>query len=153
MLLVPDKAAFQNSLSGLPLVTYQPGETVIVDGSTTGRVADPQEGQCRGREGGHRDCYGGGARRCFWRAFDLPGSAAHGGCARLGNLAVLHSRCHRASHAKSDGGTIYCNSAGTPARWRQSHARSTKAPTGERRAAQRGHHYLSLDALNARPNL
>src|SRR5215467_16282927 len=38
MLLVPDKAAFQNSLSGLPLVTYQPGETVIVDGSTTGRL-------------------------------------------------------------------------------------------------------------------
>jgi CRP/FNR family cyclic AMP-dependent transcriptional regulator len=38
MPLVPDKAAFQNSLAGLPLVTYQPGETVIVDGSTTGRL-------------------------------------------------------------------------------------------------------------------
>jgi CRP-like cAMP-binding protein len=38
MPLIPDKAAFQNSLSGLPLVTYQPGETVIVDGSTTGRL-------------------------------------------------------------------------------------------------------------------
>src|SRR5215831_8271887 len=41
------------------------------------------QGQCRGREGGHRDCYGGGARRCFWRAFDLPGSAAHGADVRV----------------------------------------------------------------------
>ena len=38
MPLIPDKAVFQNSLSGLPLVTYQPGETVIVDGSRTGRL-------------------------------------------------------------------------------------------------------------------
>jgi len=38
MPLIPDKAAFQNSLSGLALVTYQAGETVIVDGSTTGRL-------------------------------------------------------------------------------------------------------------------
>jgi Cyclic nucleotide-binding domain len=38
MPLVPDKVAFQNSLAGLPLETYQPGETVIVDGSTTGRL-------------------------------------------------------------------------------------------------------------------
>jgi CRP/FNR family transcriptional regulator, cyclic AMP receptor protein len=36
--LVPDKAAFQNSLAGLPLVTYQRGETVIVEGSTTDRL-------------------------------------------------------------------------------------------------------------------
>ena len=38
MPLIPDKAAFQNSLSGLALGTYQAGETVIVDGSTTGRL-------------------------------------------------------------------------------------------------------------------
>jgi hypothetical protein len=38
MPLIPYKAAFQNSLASLPLVTYQPGETVIVDGSTTGRL-------------------------------------------------------------------------------------------------------------------
>jgi CRP/FNR family cyclic AMP-dependent transcriptional regulator len=38
MPLIPDKAAFQNSLASLPLVTYQPGETVIVDGSRTGRL-------------------------------------------------------------------------------------------------------------------
>ena len=38
MPLIPDKAVFQNSLTSLPLVTYQPGETAIVDGSTTGRL-------------------------------------------------------------------------------------------------------------------
>ena len=38
MPLIPDKAAFQNSLASLPLVTYQTGETVIVDGSKSGRL-------------------------------------------------------------------------------------------------------------------
>ena len=38
MPLIPEKAAFQNGLASLPLVTYQPGETVIVEGSTTGRL-------------------------------------------------------------------------------------------------------------------
>jgi CRP-like cAMP-binding protein len=38
MPLIPDKAAFQNSLGSLPLVTYRPGEFVIVDGSKTGRL-------------------------------------------------------------------------------------------------------------------
>ena len=38
MPLLPDKAAFQNSLANLPLVTYQPGETVIADGSRTGQL-------------------------------------------------------------------------------------------------------------------
>ena len=38
MLHIADKAAFQNSLADLPVVTYQPGETVIVDGSKTGRL-------------------------------------------------------------------------------------------------------------------
>ena len=38
MPLTPDLAVFQNSLAKLPLVTYQPGETVIVDGSKTGRL-------------------------------------------------------------------------------------------------------------------
>jgi hypothetical protein len=38
MPLIPDKAAFQNSLASLPLVTYQAGETVIADGSRTGAL-------------------------------------------------------------------------------------------------------------------
>jgi CRP/FNR family transcriptional regulator, cyclic AMP receptor protein len=38
MPLIPDKAVFQNSLTSLPLVTYQHGETVIANGSKTRRL-------------------------------------------------------------------------------------------------------------------
>ena len=38
MPLISGKSAFQKSLATLPLVTYQPGEMVIVDGSRTGRL-------------------------------------------------------------------------------------------------------------------
>jgi len=38
MSLILNKATFQNSLTTLPLVTYQAGETVIADGSRTGRL-------------------------------------------------------------------------------------------------------------------
>jgi CRP-like cAMP-binding protein len=38
MPVIPDQAAFQNSLANLAVVTYQPGETVIADGSKTGRL-------------------------------------------------------------------------------------------------------------------
>jgi CRP/FNR family transcriptional regulator, cyclic AMP receptor protein len=34
----PGEAAFPASIAGLPLVTYRAGETVIVDGSRTGRL-------------------------------------------------------------------------------------------------------------------
>src|SRR5262252_4022271 len=37
-MLIPEKTAFQNSLGSLAVVTYQPGETVIADGSKTGRL-------------------------------------------------------------------------------------------------------------------
>jgi CRP-like cAMP-binding protein len=37
-MLISEKSAFQNSLANLAVVTYQPGETVIVDGSKTGRL-------------------------------------------------------------------------------------------------------------------
>ena len=37
MSLIPDKATFQNSFAMLPLSTYRAGETVIADGSRTGR--------------------------------------------------------------------------------------------------------------------
>jgi CRP-like cAMP-binding protein len=38
MPLIADKTTFERSLSKLPLVTYQAGETVIADGSRTGRL-------------------------------------------------------------------------------------------------------------------
>jgi CRP/FNR family transcriptional regulator, cyclic AMP receptor protein len=37
-MLIPENRAFQNSFGSLAVVTYQPGETVIVDGSKTGRL-------------------------------------------------------------------------------------------------------------------
>jgi CRP/FNR family transcriptional regulator, cyclic AMP receptor protein len=38
MSLIPDKATFQKNFAALPLSTYQAGETVIADGSRTGRL-------------------------------------------------------------------------------------------------------------------
>jgi CRP/FNR family transcriptional regulator, cyclic AMP receptor protein len=38
MTVILDKAAFQDTLTSLPLVTYQPDETVIADGSRTGQL-------------------------------------------------------------------------------------------------------------------
>lgn len=38
MPLIPDNATFQKSLADLPIVTFQAGETVIADGSKTGRL-------------------------------------------------------------------------------------------------------------------
>jgi CRP-like cAMP-binding protein len=38
MPLIPDNTTFQKSLTGLPIVTFQAGETVIADGSKTGRL-------------------------------------------------------------------------------------------------------------------
>jgi len=38
MSLIPDRKTFERSLSALPLVTYEAGETVIADGSRTGRL-------------------------------------------------------------------------------------------------------------------
>ena len=37
-MLIADKASFQNGLARLGVVTYQPGESVIADGSKTGRL-------------------------------------------------------------------------------------------------------------------
>jgi CRP-like cAMP-binding protein len=38
MTLIPDSAIIQKSVAALPVVTYQAGETVLVDGSRTGRL-------------------------------------------------------------------------------------------------------------------
>ena len=45
MPLIPDKDTFQNSLAGLSVVTYQPGESVIADGSKTGRFLILKKGR------------------------------------------------------------------------------------------------------------
>jgi hypothetical protein len=66
MPLIPDKAAFQNSLASLPLVTYQAGETVIANGSRTGRLLILKRGVVAIVKEGHRDRQGDGAWRRIW---------------------------------------------------------------------------------------
>jgi CRP-like cAMP-binding protein len=53
MPLIPDKATFENSLATLPLTTYQPGEIVIADGSTTGRLLILKKGKVAIVKKGH----------------------------------------------------------------------------------------------------
>src|SRR5215831_12881638 len=43
--LIPDRAIFQKSVAALPLVTYQAGETVIAEGSRTGRLLILRKGE------------------------------------------------------------------------------------------------------------
>jgi signal-transduction protein with cAMP-binding, CBS, and nucleotidyltransferase domain len=38
MPLIPDAAAFQTKLAGLPLATFRPGETVLAAGKATGEL-------------------------------------------------------------------------------------------------------------------
>lgn len=45
MFAIPDKATFQNSFAALPLSTYRPGDTVITDGSRTGRLLILKKGK------------------------------------------------------------------------------------------------------------
>jgi CRP-like cAMP-binding protein len=44
MPLIPDVAAFQKTLSALPVSTYEPGEIVLAAGSTTGRLLVLRQG-------------------------------------------------------------------------------------------------------------
>src|SRR5262245_57364928 len=44
MPLVPDLAEFQKNLAALPVSTYQPGETLLAAGSTTGQLLVLQQG-------------------------------------------------------------------------------------------------------------
>jgi CRP/FNR family cyclic AMP-dependent transcriptional regulator len=44
MPLIPDAATFQESLAMLPISTYEPGETVIAAGATTGKLLLLREG-------------------------------------------------------------------------------------------------------------
>ena len=136
MPLFPDKAAFQNSLASLPLVTYQPGETVIVDGSKTGRLLILKKGNVAIVKEDTEIAKVAEPGAVFGELsvlLDQP----HSGRACIGNLAVSRSQRDHAVRTKSDGGALCCHCAGPPARWRESRSYSTKAPTFDRRAAQR----------------
>lgn len=44
MALIPDPAAFRKSLASLPVLTFEPGETVLAAGSTTGQLLILRQG-------------------------------------------------------------------------------------------------------------
>jgi hypothetical protein len=71
MPLIPDKAAFQNSLASLPLVTYQHGETVVAASSKTGRLLFLKKGAVAIVKEGTEIAQVGGARRRIWRTLRL----------------------------------------------------------------------------------
>jgi CRP-like cAMP-binding protein len=118
MPLIPDKAAFQNSLASLPIVTYQPGETVIVDGSKTGRLLFLKKGNVAIVKDDTEIAKVAEPGAVFGELC-LARPTAHSGRACIGNLAVSRSQCDRASRTKSDCGAVCCNCARTPARWRE----------------------------------
>ena len=139
MLHIADKAAFQNSLADLPVVTYQSGETVIVDGSKTDRLLILKKGNVA----------------IVKEDTEIAKVAEPG--AVFGELSVLLDQPHTADvHAletsqfhianatallaqKSDRGAVCCNCARTPARWCESCPYSTKEPASDRRGVQRSH--------------
>jgi CRP-like cAMP-binding protein len=117
--LIPDKATFENSLASLPLVTCQAGETVIVDGSKTGRLLILKKGNVA----------------IVKEDTEIAKVAEPG--AVFGELSVLLDQPHTADvHALETSqfhianatallaqnplGAVCCNCARTPARWRES---------------------------------
>jgi len=122
MAIIPDKTAFQNSLADLAVVTYQAGESVIADGSKTGRLLILKKGTVAIEKEGTEIA-----------KVTEPGAV-------FGELSLLLDQPHtadvraletsqfergRASRTKSDRGALYCQDAGPPARCRQSRSYST----------------------------
>jgi hypothetical protein len=136
--LIPDKDTFKNSLATLPLVTYQPGETVIADGSRTGRLLILRKGTVAIVKEDTEIAKVAEPGAVFGELSVLLDQPHTADVLALGNLTVSRSRRDYASHAKSGRGTLCCDDAGPPTRWRESRSHSTKAPTFDRRTAQRG---------------
>ena len=138
MPLIPDKATFENSLAGLPIVTYQPGETVIADGTKTGRLLILRKGNVA----------------IIKEGTEIAKVAEPG--AVFGELSILLDRPHTADVRALETSQFHVADAAVllaqnpiavlyvatvlahRTRRRQSCSYSTKEPTSERRAAQRG---------------
>jgi hypothetical protein len=98
MPLTPDLAAFQNSLAKLPLVTYQPRETVIVDVRRPGRLLILKKGTVAIVKEDTEIAQVAEPGRCVWRTLGLARSAAH--VKHRDRIAsVLAHRLDAANHA------------------------------------------------------
>ena len=149
MAVIPDKTAFQTSLASLPVVTYQPGETVIADGSKTGRLLILKKGTVAIVKEDTEIAKVAEPGAVFGELsilLDQP----HSGRACLGNLAVPRSQCDRPSRTKSGRSALRCSCAGPPTRQRESRSYPTKAPTSDWRAAQRGRQNGQQDRRTSR---
>ena len=124
--LIPDRAIFQKSLAALPVVTYEAGETVIAEGSRTGRLL----------------ILGKGVVAIVKEDTEIAQVTEPG--AVFGELSLLLDKPHTAEvrawkpsrsqrdhpfRARSDRGPLCRNRVGTPTRWRQSRPYSTEEPT------------------------
>jgi CRP/FNR family transcriptional regulator, cyclic AMP receptor protein len=135
MPLIPDKAAFQNNLANLPLVTYQPGETVIADGSRTGRLLILRKGTVA----------------IVKHDTEIAKVAEPG--AVFGELSILLDQPHtadvraletsqfhvaNATTLLAQNPTLCCDNTGPATQQRKSRSYSIKEPASDRRASQRG---------------
>jgi hypothetical protein len=65
----PDAATVQRKLSSLPVAAYGAGETVVTEGTRTGRLLFLKTGAVSIVKGDTRDSPGDRARRYAWRTF------------------------------------------------------------------------------------
>jgi len=116
--LIPDITVFQRKLSGFPLETYQAGESVLIAGSTTGRLLILKAGAVEVvREG------------VQIAKVTEPGAV-------FGELSVLlHRGPACATQDRPDWAPLRCNSPGTASRQRQSGPHRAEAPGSSWRAA------------------
>ena len=108
--LIPDRAIFRKSVAALPVVTYQAGETVIAEGSRTGRLLILAKGVVA----------------------IVKEDTEIAQVAEPGAVFGLAVSCSQRGHpflARSDRGPLCCCNVGTPTRCRQSRPYSTQEPT------------------------
>ena len=124
--LIPDRAIFQKSLAALPVVTYEAGETVIAEGSRTGRLLILGKGVVAIVKEDTEIAQVAEPGAVFGELsvlLDKPHTA------EVRNLAVSRSQRDNAFRARSGRGPLCCNGVGTPTRCRQPRPYSTEEPT------------------------
>ena len=125
------QAAFQDILAALPIVTYEAGETVIADGSRTGRLLILKNGTVTVLKDDKEIAKV--AEPVFGELSVLLDQPHTAEVRALGS--VSHRRRDRAALTKSYCGALCCYRFGTTTPRRKSRSHSTKKPASNRRAA------------------
>ena len=127
------KAAFQGTLAALPIVTYEAGETVIADGSRTGRLLILKNGTVTVLKDDKEIAKVAEPGAVFGELSVLLDQPHTAEVRALGS--VSHRRRDRAALTKSYCGALCCYRFGTTTQRRKSRSHSTKRPASNRRAA------------------